>query len=193
MLIFTTSFAQDSLATNKEKNGLRDEWNARFFMFHPMQFGDHALAEAHSATIGLGANLGLLSYGNFNLYAGWDYVQYKVTDKTMVGNITNSNYHALYGAVKYKFAASKQWEFYPDLGYGYAIIKQRSGRTKFGHQDGAELRLGFTANFKVSSNTSFFIGTHYIHNEFEIKTNGQYEKFFGQANQLQISAGIQLD
>lgn len=177
----------------KASEGLKENWDFRAYFVNPMQFGDHSLAKAHDNYIGYGLNLGMVSYDNFSFHAGWEFVPYKVTDFTKIGNIEQTNYTSLYGAIKYKLTVVKNVELYPAIGFGYAVLKQRGYGRKFGHQDGTEFRLGFTANYRISKQVSFFIGTHYIYNTFEIATNEDYRDFFGKANQIQIAAGIQLD
>jgi hypothetical protein len=192
LLAYCAVFSQD-VEKAKAPEGIKDDWDFRAFMIYPVQFGDHSLAKAHDHSLGFGLSLSPVSYNGFSLNAGWEFVSYDVTDKTKIGNIENSNYTSLYGAIKYKLQVSKSIEFYPAIGFGYAILKQRTKNTKFGHQDGTEFRLGLTGNYRISKVVSFFLGAHFIHNRFEINTNEDYQKFFGQANQLQLSAGIQLD
>ena len=191
-LVYGVASAQND-SIKKAPEGLKEDWTFRVYLVYPIQFGDHSLADAHSANPGLGLTLGAFSYRNFSLFAGCEFLQYKVTDYTKIGNIDRTNYSAFFGTIVYKLPVSKKIELYPDLGLGYVVLKQRGDGRKFGHQDGTEFRIGFTANYRVSKKTSFFIGAHYIYNTFEIATNEAYQDYFGKANQIQVSAGIQLD
>jgi hypothetical protein len=192
VLAYCASFSQETEKTKKTAK-IENDWDFRAYTIYPIQFGDHSLAKAHDHSLGFGLSLSPVSYHGFSFSAGWEYVSYDVTDHLLVGNFENSNYTSLFGSIKYKLPVSKSIEFYPAIGFGYAVVKQRTKNTKFGSQDGTEFRLGFTGNYRVSKVVSFFLGAHFIYNRFEINTNEDYQKFFGQANQLQISAGIQLD
>jgi hypothetical protein len=192
LLAYVGASAQNE-PVKKTSEGLKEDWDFRAYVLYPIQFGDHSLAQAHEASGGFGLNLGAVSYNNFSFYAGLDAAYYQVSDQTIIGNIENTNYTSIYGAFKYKLPVAKNIELYPAAGFGYAILKQRGYGRKFGHQDGTEFRIGFTANYRISKQVSLFLGTHYIYNRFEIATNSAYQDFFGKANQLQISLGIQLD
>jgi len=173
--------------------GFRIDWNFRAYGIYPIQLGDHSLAKAHDANIGYGLNMGFVSYDNFSLYGGLEFVKYDVTDRARIGNIENSNYTSVYGAVKYKIAVADNIALYPAIGLGSTVIKQRTRNKFFGEQDGTELRLGLSANYSVSERWSLFLGTHFIYSRLQINTSPEYEKFFGQANQLQLSVGIQFE
>jgi hypothetical protein len=92
-----------------------------------------------------------------------------------------------------RLGTGKEDTLFPDIGFGYVIVKLKSDERKFGSQDGTEFRLGTTANYYVSKSASFFLGVRFIHTSLEVNTNNAYENYFGQANQVQFSAGIKFD
>jgi hypothetical protein len=172
---------------------IKEDWDFRAYGLYPIRFGDNALAKAHETGGGYGVNVSPFSYKNFSLSAGLEVTFNEVTDPSKIGNIEYANTTSLFGMLKYKWPVSKQFEIYPDAGFGYVILKQIGEGRRFGHQDGVEFRLGFTTNYRVSKTVSFFIGARYIYSHYEVATNAEYQKFFSRANQLQLSAGIQLD
>jgi hypothetical protein len=186
--------ATAALSAQKDRpEGFNADFSFGIFGIYPVQFGDHALAKAHDSRGGAGITLGLVSYDNFSLYGGIEGTVYKVTNEEMIGDINNSNYTSAYGAVSYDLSLPNKIHLFPDIGYGYAIVKLKSDDRKFGSQDGSEFRLGTTANYYISKSASLFLGVHFIYTSLEVSTNGAYENYFGQANQVQFSAGIKFD
>jgi hypothetical protein len=182
------------LSAQKDRpEGFNADFSFGIFGIYPVQFGDHALAKAHDSQGGAGITLGLLSYNNFSLYGGIEGTVYKVTDEEMIGDIEKSNYTSVYGAISYDWALANKIHLFPDIGYGYAIVKLKSDDRKFGSQDGTEFRVGTTANYYISKSASLFLGVHFIHTSLQVNTNTAYENYFGQANQVQFSAGIKFD
>lgn len=188
ILVFTTLSAQEK----EVKDIPSSSAFLRGYVFYPIQFGHHSLAEAHDPNVGFGVSLAFVRYKEFRLSAGFEAVKYKVTDFTKVGNIKNSNYNSVYAAISYDIPIGKKFCIYPDLGYGYVNVYQKSGSQNFGHQNGNEYRVGIVGNYRIDRTVSFFAGAHFIHTALDINTNPEYEKFFGQAEQIQICLGIQI-
>ncbi len=193
LLTFAVPAQEKEQETKRDKSVFMMDWGMKAYLFQPIQFGDHALAKAHDAELGFGANLNLFSYGDFRFYAGFDLVKYLVTDHQIIGNYRNSNYRSFYVAVSYDAEVTPKFHLFPVLGVGDAALSFRDTGTSFGHQDGTEYRFGLTGNYYLTKNCSLFLGAHFIHNTFDIHTNEDFHSFFGSADQMQLSFGVQID
>jgi hypothetical protein len=81
----------------------------------------------------------------------------------------------------------------PNLGYGSAELSMRSSSKSFGSQDGNEYRIGVVGSFYFSEYSAVTFGVRYIHTKLDINTHPDYEKFYGQMNQVQFAVGFAFD
>lgn len=179
-----------TLPEKKSVFDLAPELNIIFFK--PIQFGNHSLAESHESSFGAGISIYTFEYKNFRIGSGFDFSRYTITDFQKMGNITNSNYTSFYGTICYDLPVNSHIILQPNFGVGSAKLHQKTGRRSFGYQYGTELRFGLVGNYKINKTISGFVGAQYIQTYFRLKTAPEFEKFFGQAQQIQLSIGIKL-
>lgn len=189
-LLWTCGLIAQEAEKSKE---FRFEPNCRLFAFYPMQFGNHALVDAYSAQAGFGINAGFLSYGDFNLFAGWETTDYKVSDQSKIANdILKSGYFSFYGGIDYKLPVGKKFTLKPTVGAGYARLKLHTSESRFGNQNGMEFRGGTGLHFSVSKSVSVYLAGNLILNTFNVNTYPDYESYYGRAKQVQLSVGIEF-
>jgi hypothetical protein len=189
-LIFSiNAFCQEA----KAKKDFTFEPSFRFSVIYPIQLGPHSLAESHRSNPGFEFSMSFFNFKNFRLAAGFDRVQYKVTDHQLVGNFTNSNYTAIYGDISYQFISAKKISVLGDVGAGYVGIQQARGAQHFGNQEGKEFRAGIFGDYRVAKRFSLFVGVHYIFAKLKMETNAEYIDYYGKASQIQFSLGFKLN
>lgn len=183
-------FAQKE--TNTTKSELEFKVNARFQLLQPFQFGNTALAKAHEAKIGISAQMNILDFQHFKAGFGFDFVSYKITDGQMIANLSTSKYTSAYLLLSYEYKLNQKILITPNLGYGSANLDLGSRSSRFGSQDGNEIRIGGILDYKIGRSAYAFVGINYITNTFDIETAAEYKAFFSKANQLQLSLGIRF-
>lgn len=194
-LIVIQSFAQE---TKKESwqsgNYVKFDVQLRVYLVQPIQFGNHALSKAHEARPGAGINMSFLNIQNFKIGGGYNFESYKIIDKQMMGNFNYSNYSSIFGNVNYEIEVAKNISFHPNIGIGYAFLRQKTaGVLHIQPQEGVEYRIGFVTDYKFNKTFSLFCGANYIYSKYEINTAPEYEKYFGNSQKLQLSIGIQIE
>ncbi|HEX8563452.1 MAG TPA: hypothetical protein VF676_10780 [Flavobacterium sp.] len=188
-LLFTTmASGQQDAANHFELNPV---W--KFELSRPLPFGDNSLAKAYSNNFGFGVELDLFKYDRFRLGGGFNFVRYKVAEKSLIGNFEYANYSSEYVAVSYEYPVTEAISITPELGYGYAKLHQKSASRSFGWQDGNELRLGATGNCYFSEYSSVYLAIRFIHTSLDITTNREFADFYSKMNQLQFAVGLQFD
>ena len=193
-IILTTFLAFSIFAYSQEKKDdqVRAFSAMRLQVFYPIQFGDHSLAKAHEASVGFGSSVNIVSYKSFNVGFGVDLQNYSVSNKQLVGNFGSSKYIGCYGFASYFVPVTSKFSVLPDFGYGTANIRQRSGKQKFGDQNGNEYRFGANVDYLLGKSFAVFCGIHYIHYDLDMKTAPEYVDFYGKANQVQVALGIKF-
>ena len=183
------------VSAQEEKEKPQFEWDAiiRLTFVKPIAFGNNALSEAHREKSGFDINWSLFKYNKFRLGIGYDFEQFAVTDRTVIGNIERSNYTSLYGYFSYDWQVEKKVILYPNMGYGKVKLQQwGNGSVSYGHQDGSEIRLGIIGTYALTPGTSVVLSAHYLHAFLDVNTSPEFESYFGTANQIQIGIGFQF-
>lgn len=195
LLFFSVqSFSQEvEKASWQSENFVKFDAQLRFQVLYPIQFGNYALSKAYDSNPGVGVNMSFLNIKNFKIGAGYNIEFYKVTDKQLMGNFNIANYSSVFGTVNYELKIAEKVSFYPNIGVGYAMLKQKAGSSNFGHQDGIEYRAGFITDYKFNKTVSLFFGANYIYSKYQINTAPEYEKFFGNSQKIQLSIGLQIE
>lgn len=198
LLFFSLSFFAQEVETEEKKswqseNFVKFDAQLRFQILYPIQFGDYALSKAFHSNPGIGINMSFFNVKNFKIGAGYNIEFYKVTDKQTMGNFNTSNYSSVFATVNYELKMAEKVSIYPNLGVGYAMLKQKSNGSNFGKQDGTEYRAGFITDYKFNKTLSLFFGANYIYSKFKINTAPEYEKFFGNSQKIQLSIGLQIE
>jgi len=199
LLFFSVSlFAQEAEVKEKKswqsENFVKFDAQLRFQILYPIQFGDYALSKSYNSNPGIGINMSFLNVKNFKIGAGYNIEFYKVTDKQTIGNFSTSNYSSVFATVNYELKMAEKISIYPNLGVGYAMLRQKAGGgSNFGKQDGTEYRVGFITDYKFNKTLSLFFGANYIYSKYQINTAPEYEKFFGNSQKIQLSIGLQIE
>lgn len=194
-IILLFLFSLSTLSAQEKKASAKLEWDAiiRLSLLKTVAFGDNALAKAHHPESGLDINWSLFRYDKFRAGIGYDFAYFSVSDKSMIGNIDHSNYTSFYGFISYDWRVAKKILLYPNIGYGGAKLQQKgSDSDLYGHQTGDEIRLGVIGTYEITPGTSIVLSAHYLHTFLEVKTNPEFESYFGTANQIQIGIGFQF-
>ncbi|MEO5777977.1 MAG: outer membrane beta-barrel protein [Flavobacterium sp.] len=191
LLLFSSIvFAQNDNEAKKPE--LTFKINARFQLLYPIQFGNTALAKAHEPKLGVSAQMNFLNYQNFKAGFGFDFVTYKITDKQMIANLSNSKYTSAYFLLSYEYKLNEKFLISPNIGYGSASLELGSRSSRFGKQNGNEIRIGGVIDYKIGKSTYAFGGINYVTNSLDVETAPEYQSFFSKANQIQLSIGIRL-
>lgn len=185
------SFAQEN-EKPKKRPKLEFKVNARFQLIQPIQFGNTALAKAHSPYLGISSQLNLLDFMGFKAGFGVDMVGYKITDKQMIANLHASKYTSAYVLLSYEYKLSEKFLITPNIGWGSASLELGSRSSRFGGQDGNEIRIGGILDYKIGKSTYVFGGINYINTTLDVQTAPEYKSYFSNANQIQLSLGIRF-
>lgn len=183
-------FAQNDTKTAKPE--LEFKVNTRFQLLQPIQFGNTALAKAHKPKIGVSAQMNLLDYQNFKAGFGFDFVTYAITDKQIIANLSESKYTSAYILISYEYKLNEKICITPNIGYGSASLELGSRGSRFGKQNGNEIRIGGILDYKIGRTAYVFGGINYVTNTFDVETAPEYKSFFSKANQIQLSLGIRF-
>ena len=92
----------------------------------------------------------------------------------MIGNFSTSNYSSVFGMVNYEFKMAEKVSIYPNIGIGYARLKQKNGGSNFGYQDGTEYRAGFITDYKFNKTVSLFFCANYKYSKYQINNVPEY-------------------
>jgi len=196
LLFFCVSnFAQEIAENVSEpsEKAIKFDAQVRFQVLYPIQFGDHVLSEAYDSKPGLGFSMSFLNIKNFKFGAGYNIEFYKVTDKQLTGEFGTSHNSSVFGTVNYEVRVTEKFSVHPNVGMGYAVLRNKDKGSNFGKQDGTEYRAGLITDFKFNKTISLIFGASYIYTKYEINTAPEFEKFFGDSRKIQLSIGLQLD
>ncbi|WP_250433713.1 hypothetical protein [Hanstruepera flava] len=164
-----------------------------FYISHHINKGEHFLADGHKPDFfGGGIQINFIKYHNVKFGLGWEYHEYNVTDKSTIGNINSSFYHAAFAKFQYQWDILKRWSIEPYLGLGATRIQQRyinSARDDF---YGMNFYAGGNFTFKLTKYLSVFTGINYNNIRFNINTNSNWKDYFNKVNQIQMQFGIIL-
>ena len=174
--------------TNTESKNSNIQFKISFNVgpIYPIEFGETALAKAHSANIGLTSSLGLLKYSNFSTGIGFDLINYSVDNKQIIGDYENSKHNSYFIFVNYDYEVSKLFSLTPTIGYGASELVIRKDGKRRGKQDGKELRLGTSINYNFNKQNALCFSIMYINNTYNVKANESLQDFFSKSNSIQL-------
>jgi hypothetical protein len=186
------AFAQKEETKTPTQSEFGFKVNTRFQFLYPIQFGNTALAKAHQPNLGFSVQMNLLDFQHFKAGFGFDFVTYKITDKQTIANLSNSKYTSAYFLLGYEYKLSEKILITPNIGFGSASLELGSRNSRFGKQNGNEIRVGGSLDYKIGKSTYVFGGVNYITNTLDVETAPEYKSFFSKANQIQLSFGIRF-
>lgn len=161
-----------------------------YFLFGfnvPIQFGDTALATAHSSNVGFVAELGLLTYRNFYAGVGSNMHNYTVQNRQIMGNYYTSKHNSYYGFISYEFPSVSKFSLAPSIGYGFSELVMKKGGSRRGKQSGEEFRIGTAVIYNLNKTNAVCLTIYYINNNYAVNTTESLQDFFGKSNQIQIA------
>ncbi|MCG2612046.1 porin family protein [Flavobacterium sp. SM15] len=154
-------------------------------------FGDNFLSKANSPSFaGIGIQYNMLKLNNFKAGIAYDFMNYKVTDKALGGNLNSTNYNSLALKIQYEQNLNSEWTVEPYTGIGQVMIQQRSNGSGYGSFYGTSYYLGANVTHKLTDRFSVYSGINYNFTSYNVKTAKEFEDFFQRSNQLQFSLGI---
>lgn len=167
--------------------------NHQFFLnlnYH-YDFGDNFLSKANSPSFaGIGIQYNMLKLYNFKAGIAYDFMNYKVTDKALGGNLNSTNYNSLALKIQYEQSLNSKWTIEPYTGIGQVMIQQRANGSGYGSFYGTSYYLGANVTHKLTEQFSVYGGVNYNFTSYNVKTAKEIEAFFQRSNQLQFSLGI---
>lgn len=188
-LIASAAFAQEKAW----KKDIHPDPLIRPHVFLPVAIGDNLLSEAHKETVGVGLDMSFVSIYNFHLGVRYHFTAYEVTDVSLAGNFKNSRYWGLGPFVSYEVPLATRMSLWPEIGVGYAALKQQFTGERIADQEGIEFRAGVFADYKFNRYVSIFTGVSYLNSKMRISANPEIRDFYERLQQLQISFGLQFE
>ncbi len=187
-LFFQVAYSQEASTADKVQfDGSFRIYGAKYF-----NFGNNFLAKANNDIIGFGVDFSVLKFKDFSASAGYERVNYSVTDFQKAGNISGTRLNSFNFKLLYEQELSKRFSVQPFVGIGGPTLSFRSGRRQFGKQNGTDFKIGFNTDYYISKNFAFFITTEYILSKYKIQTVPELVKFYEDANALKFSLGIRF-
>lgn len=174
--------------TNTESKNPNIQFKISFIVgpIYPIEFGETALAKAHSANIGLTSSLRLLEYSNFSTGVGLDLINYSVDNKQLIGDYENSKHNSYFIFINYDYEISKKLLLTPNIGYGASELVIRKDGKGRGKQDGKELRMGTSINYNFDKHNALCFTIMYVNNTYDVKANESLQDFFSKSNSIQF-------
>lgn len=164
----------------------------RVYYILPQPFGNHALADAHGKSYGVGTSFGLVEYQNFRLGMGMEFDQYSVSDIAKVGDFKKSNGTHFFGALSYDFEINDTFLLQPIISFGSQRFHQKKDSQSLGSYSGNQFRMGVLTDVQLADDLAVFVGVQYIHSSFDIATNPEFESYFQKSQQIQLTLGLKI-
>ena len=194
ILVFLVVFSNSIFAqTDVQSTSLQFDSQFRFEIIRPFAFGNNSLSKSHENNIGFGISLNLIEFRKFRIGGGYDFLNFIVTDFSKAGNFDKSNYNSIYGLVSYDLSLTENLSIVPYFGIGGINIRQKTNDVRNANQDGTEYKLGAFTDFDFGNSVSCYVRISYVYSKLKINTSPEYEKYFGQAHQIQFAVGIKFN
>lgn len=177
---------------NDTQEGFRLKTDLTIKGFMPVHFGTNFLSKSNTADIGVGIFVDFIKFNKFSVGTGFNYTYYSISDVTRGGNIRSSRLNSFYGNVSYAIDINENLKIIPDLGFGSATINFKTGSRNYGSQNGNELRIGVTTNYKLSDFLYATAGLNYVSAKYYINTTPEFVSFYDNSKILQLSLGLKF-
>ncbi|MES2544195.1 MAG: hypothetical protein V4548_04870 [Bacteroidota bacterium] len=164
----------------------------RFEFIRPIAFGNNSISKSHDNKSGFGFNWSLIEYEKFRLGFGSSFITFGVIDKSKAGNFDRTNYNTISGVLSYDYKINDKFILVPYISIGGVTLKQRATDIRNSTQDGTEYKIGLHTDYKLGKSFVIYSKVSYAYSKLNITTAPEYEKFFGQAQQIQIAIGLKL-
>lgn len=191
LIIFQFGFSQEEEITQKPIFSFDHGFSV--YLNKHINFGDNFLSEAHKSVIGFGLQKNIINLYGFAIGAAYEFSVYKVTDKSIAGNIESANYSNISARVTYDYEISNQITLNPFVGLGGTRLKHHSSSSNsnnYGSFSGTSYNAGLYFAFNFTEKMHLFAGINYSYVSYGIKSAPEYDAFFNNSNQIQIHLGV---
>lgn len=189
LLLSQTLFSQEE--TVKKDRTFSFNHQLFFFINNHTNFGDNFLSKANEPQFfGFGTQYNFIKFYDFKVGAGYDIMKYKVTDESLAGNISTTNYSNLFLKIQYEYNVSPKWTVEPNIGIGRPSIHQKTGQKSYGRFYGTSYSLGTNISYELMDHIAIFGGVNYNYSGFKVTTAKEYMDFFEKSNQIQVALGL---
>jgi hypothetical protein len=190
LLIFTSlsGFGQEN---NVDTEAVPERF--KLYYYAPVTFGDNMLSKAHTNDFnGFGLSLTLFRIKQVHVNIAFEHNSFTVSDVSLAGNSTKSNFSNYLIEGMYKFQFTGQMAINPKIAIGTASIDQSNGRQDFGTQYGVSFNIGGEFDYKIAGRLRAFAGLGYSYISFNINTAPELKSFYGNAHMLNLSMGLKI-
>jgi hypothetical protein len=191
LLIVQFSFSQEE--ESRQKPIFSFDHGFSVYLNKHINFGDNFLSEAHKSVIGFGIQKNIVNIYGFAVGVAYEFSHYRVTDKSIVGNIESANYSNFSGRVAYDYEISTKFTLKPYVGIGGTRLKHLKNfgnANNFGSISGTSYNAGINFAFNITNKTHLFTGVNYSYVSYEVNSAPEYDSFFNNSSQIQIHLGV---
>lgn len=156
-------------------------------------FGDNYLSKGHqNPSIGVQLKSEFLHYKKLNLGISFEKSTQKVTDFSIGGVISKTNSSAVVGYLSYDIYKKSKIKLSPEINMGQIELKQKSGKKKYGTQNGIQFGVGLNFNYLKNKKHSYYSNLSYNRYQFNVATSSEFTDYFNHSNSFSLSFGIKL-
>jgi hypothetical protein len=156
-------------------------------------FGDNYLSKGHqNPSIGIQLKSEFLHYNKFNLGISLEKSTQKVTDFSIGGVISKTNSSSVVGYLSYDIYKKSKIKLSPEFNMGQIELKQKSGKKKYGTQNGMQYGIGLNINYLKNKKMSYYSNLSYNRYLFNVATSSEFTDYFNHSNSFSLSFGIKL-
>lgn len=180
-------------AAGKPEGVFRANPNLRVLYIVPGGAGDNVISKAHKGNFGLGLKMNIFKLYGFHMGAGADFVQYRVTDASLAGNIQHTNITTPYFEVMYGIPVLQKITMFPKISAGYSTFHQKTGNKSYGRQQGPAFTLGTYIDYRLAKHFELFGGINYRIARPGVTAPPEIESFYRNIHQVHLSAGLKFN
>lgn len=189
-IFFFSVFVFSQEEQTKNRRAVSPDHGFSVYLSKHGNFGENYLSKAHQSIIGFGTHKNFINVYGFALGVEYEFNKYKITDKSLAGNIKYTNYSNLSFRLSYDYKLNEDFTLDPYIRIGGTQLRQRSSGRNFGRFEGTSYYLGVNLKYKLENNVHLFTGINYNYTSYQVNSNPEYQSFFDRSNQIQIHLGI---
>lgn len=190
ILISQFTFSQEETDEPSKKNVRFPDNCLSIYYIRYNNIGENFLSEAHKNAFGFGTQFDFLEVYGFIIGGAYEGSSFKITDKSLAGNIDRTNYGNIMWRFSYKFNLSEVSTIKPYIGIGDVKLRQRGRGQDFGKFKGTSYNIGVNYMYNIDKNVSFFTGLNFNYVSYRVNSTPEFQSFFDRSNQIQIHLGI---
>lgn len=158
----------------------------------PFHFGSNSLNNDTSNKIGFFTSVSLIKVYNYNLSFGFDSQKYTINDR-FLGNFNYINKNSYLFQIDYKLKINPKFDLFPNIAYAISNLNYINEGSKQAIQNGNEIRIGGTIDYKLNTTFSTYVGLNYIYYHSNLNATEENKKYYGQSNSIQLSLGFKIN